>query len=188
MKESEANLKNGKIYILDNKVNKGKGFSVRRGVIVSKGQYVLFSDADLSTPMEEFEKLLTHLKNGYNIAIGSRGLKDSKIIVRQNKLREYMGKIFNILVRIITNLKYKDTQCGFKCFDRKSVNSIFPYLKINGFSFDIEILYLAKKFGLKVSEIPIRWINKNNSKVSTIRAPIKMFIDLVRIIKIHSNF
>lgn len=185
IKELKNNLKNDKISILNNKINKGKGFSVRRGAIASKGQFVLFTDADLSTPIEEFEKLSSCLKNGYNIAIGSRGLKDSKIIIRQNKIRESMGKFFNILVRIITNLNYKDTQCGFKCFDRKSINLISPHLKINGFSFDVEILYLAKKLGLKVSEIPIKWINNSNSKVSTIRSPINMFIDLLKIKNIH---
>ncbi len=181
------NSKNFELLILNNDKNKGKGFSVRKGVLNSKGKFVLFSDADLSTPIEEFEKLYHYLQNGFNIAIGSRALKDSNIIIRQNKVRESMGKLFNLLIRKITNLNYFDTQCGFKCFDRKTVNSIFPYLKINDFSFDIEILYLAEKQGLKIEEVPIRWINSIESKVRIIKDPIIMFQSLGRIKKIHQN-
>ncbi|GAI41513.1 unnamed protein product, partial [marine sediment metagenome] len=155
----DNNESNCTISIIDNKRNTGKGFSVRSGVLTSKGKYILFSDADLSTPIEEVEHLLFYLKDSFNIAIGSRSLKESKIIIRQNKVRESMGKFFNFLVRKITSLKYIDTQCGFKIFDRKAIDSIFPYLKIDDFSFDVEILYLAEKFGLKVKEVPIHWLN-----------------------------
>lgn len=173
------------ISILNNKKNIGKGFSVRSGVLASKGKYILFSDADLSTPIEEVERLFFYLQDGFNIAIGSRSLKESKIIIRQNKVRESMGKFFNFLVRKITSLKYIDTQCGFKIFDRKAIDSIFPYLQINDFSFDVEILYLAEKFGLKVKEVPICWLNSRDSKVRIIKDPFCMIINLMRIKKIH---
>jgi len=181
----DNNESNCTISIIDNKRNTGKGFSVRSGMLTSKGKYILFSDADLSTPIEEVEHLLFYLKDGFNIAIGSRSLKESKIIIRQNKVRESMGKFFNFLVRKITSLKYIDTQCGFKIFDRKAIDSIFPYLKIDDFSFDVEILYLAEKFGLKVKEVPIHWLNSRDSKVSMIKDPIFMIINLIRIKKIH---
>ena len=184
----KRNIKNYNILILNNNKNMGKGFSVRKGILSAKGNYILFSDADLSTPIDELENLIKYLQNGYNIAIGSRGLKDSKIIIRQNKGREYMGKLFNIFVKLITKLKYSDTQCGFKCFDRKAVDSIFPYLKINDFSFDVEILYLAEKLGLKVKEAPIHWANSVNSKVRITKDPINMFMGLLKIRKLHKDF
>lgn len=177
--------KNFNIIILNNKKNRGKGFSVRKGILNAKGKHALFTDADLSTPIEEFEKLLYPLQNGYSIAIGSRGLKDSNIIVRQNKARESMGKFFNVLMKKITNLNYSDTQCGFKCFDRQAVNSIFPKLVIDDLSFDVEILYLAEKLGLKIKEVPVSWINSTESKVRIIKDPIIMFKSLMKIKKIH---
>ena len=153
------------LLIVNNEKNIGKGYSVRKGVLFSKGDYVLFTDADLSTPIDELAKLFSFIKEGYNIVIGSRDLPGSKIIVRQHIIRESMGKFFNYLVRKIMKFKYRDTQCGFKIFDRKSVNLIFPYLKINDFSFDVEILYLAERLGLKVIEAPITWNNSKDSKV-----------------------
>lgn len=179
------NKKNFNIIILNNKKNRGKGFSVRKGILNAKGKYALFTDADLSTPIEEFEKLLFPLQNGYNIAIGSRGSKESTIIVRQNIFRESMGKFFNALMKKITNLNYSDTQCGFKCFDRQSIDSIFPKLVIDDLSFDVEILYLAEKLGFKIKEVPIIWINSTESKVRIIKDPIIMFRSLMKIKKIH---
>ena len=133
----EANLKdlnNINLIIINNEKNSGKGYSVRKGVLASTGEFVLFTDTDLSTPIEEFDRLFNFIKDGYNIVIGSRDLPGSNIIQRQAIIREYMGKCFNFLVRKIMNFKYRDTQCGFKLFDRKSVNMIFPELKINLFS------------------------------------------------------
>lgn len=185
---SDNNFENCKLLILNNKINRGKGYSVRKGILSSNGKYVLFTDADMSIPIEEFEKLFSCLRNGFNIAIASRGLKDSILIVRPSRIREYMGKFFNFLVRKVAKINYTDTQCGFKCFDRKAVDLIFPYLKINDFSFDVEILYLAKKLNLKVKEIPVQLINYKGSKVSIIKDSIKMLLGLVRIMKMHSNF
>ncbi len=181
------NILPNKIILLNNKRNMGKGFSVQRGVLKSKGKFVLFTDADLSTPIEEVGKMLLYLQNGYNITLGSRSLKESKVIIRQNILRQSMGKIFNKLVRLFLNIKYSDTQCGFKCFDRKAVDMIFPILKIMDFSFDVEILYLAQKLGLNVIEIPVRWKNVEDSKVNIIKDSIKMLYNLTRIRRIHKK-
>jgi len=176
------------ILILNNEVNMGKGFSVRKGILASKGKYILFTDADLSTDISEEQKLFDYLKNGYDIVIASRGLKDSKLIERQNILRQSMGKFFNFLVKLILNLDYKDTQCGFKYFSRYAIDKIFPYLEINDFSFDVEILYLAKKLGLKVKEVPVSWINSKNSKVRILKDSFKMIISLIKIRRMYSDF
>lgn len=185
--KSESNPKNYKIIILENKKNRGKGYSVRRGILESRGKFVLFTDADSSIPIEESKKLLSYLKDGFNIAIGSKWLKDSIILGKPKRMRKVMGVIFNFFVRKIINLEYKDTQCGFKCFDRKAVDLIFPLLKINDFSFDVEILYLAKRLNLKVKEVPVKFINCNESKVKIVKDSIKMFISLLKIKKLHSN-
>lgn len=185
--KSENNPNNYKIIVLDNEKNRGKGYSVRRGVLESCGKYVLFTDADGSIPIEETEKLLNYLEDSFNIAIGSKWLKDSTISGRPKRLRRVLGKTFNFFVRKIINLDYKDTQCGFKCFDRKSIDLIFPLLKINDFSFDVEILYLAKKLNLKVKEVPVQCINWNDSKIKIVKDSIKMFINLLKIKKLHSN-
>lgn len=176
------------LLILNNSKNMGKGFAVRRGVLSSKGKYVLFTDADLSTPIKEIEQFFKFLADGYNITIGSRGLLDSKIITRQNKIRQSMGKLYNLLVRKFINLNYMDTQCGFKCFDRSAVDLIFPYLKVNDFSFDIEILYLAGKLKLKVKELPVSWSNSAESRVRILEDSILMLINLVKLKRMHKNF
>lgn len=187
--KNELNLKykNCHIIILNNEINSGKGFSVIKGVLASKGKYILFTDADLSTDISEEEKLLDYLKNGYSISIASRGLRNSKVLKRQNILRQSMGRFFNFLVKIVLKLDYRDTQCGFKYFDRQAVNKIFPYLKINNFCFDVEILYLAKINGLKVKEVPVNWVNSKDSKVRIFRDSFNMFFSLFKIKKTHKD-
>ena len=172
--------------LIENKINKGKGFSIRKGLERATGKFILFTDADFSTPIEESQKLLGFLNVGYDIAIGSRALKDSKLIRRQNIFRMYMGKFFNLIVRRITGLNFMDTQCGFKMFTSKAKNLLLPYLKIDDFSFDVEILYIAKKLNLKVKEMPISWINSPDSKVRIIKDSIKMFFSLIKIKNLHS--
>lgn len=167
--------------IINNKNNFGKGYSIRVGVLASSGDYVLFTDADLSTPIEEFDILFDNVLKGCNIAIASRDLPGSNIVQRQHIIRESMGKLFNLFVRKIMNLNYRDTQCGFKLFDRKSVNMIFPKLRINDFSFDVEILYIAEKLGLKVKEVPVTWNNSKDSKVRIIKDSFKMLLSLIKI-------
>ncbi len=172
--------------LIENKINKGKGFSIKKGLERATGKFILFTDADFSTPIEESQKLLGFLNVGYDIAIGSKALKDSKLIRRQNIFRMYMGKFFNLIVRRITGLNFIDTQCGFKMFTSKAKNLLLPYLKIDDFSFDVEILYIAKILSLKVKEAPVSWINSPDSKVRIIKDSIKMFFTLIKIRKIHS--
>ena len=170
-----------KIVLLRNKRRKGKGYSVRQGVLSATGDFVLFSDADLSTPIEELEKLLFWLEKGYHLALGSRRLPDSEISIPQPFLRRLMGKIFNLLVRIFVVRGFCDTQCGFKCFEKKTANFLFGRQRLSGFCFDVEILYLAKKFKKRVKEVPVRWLNSPVSKIGPAKHSFLMLIDLFRI-------
>jgi dolichyl-phosphate beta-glucosyltransferase len=172
-------IEHGKL--LQNGVNRGKGYSVRQGVLHSYGDYVLFSDADLSTPIEEVEKLFKYVTQGYDIVIGSRGLKESDIRVHQSWYRERMGKIFNRFVRSLMLTEFSDTQCGFKCFCGDVARKLFAKQKIDHFSFDVEVLFLAACDGYKVKEVPIQWLNEPNSRVNAIRDSSKMFKDLLKI-------
>ncbi len=166
---------------LKNERNRGKGYSVRRGVLSSHGDYVLFSDADLSTPITEVEKLLGSLRQGYDIAIGSRGLKTSDIQVHQAWYRERMGKIFNRIARSLHLTKFSDTQCGFKCFRGDAARSLFPLQSLEGWSFDVEILFLAARRKYRIAEVPIQWFNEPNSRVNALTDAMKMFRDLLLI-------
>ncbi len=162
--------------------NAGKGFAVRQGVLASKGDLLLISDADLSTPIEEMKKLIPHiLRDNYDIVIGSRGLEKSDIIMKQPWYREIMGKTFNILVKIVAVSGINDTQCGFKLFRGNIARALFSKCTINGFSFDVEVLYLAKRSGYKMKEVPIRWINSPASKVELISDPLIMILELLKI-------
>ncbi|OGL54703.1 MAG: hypothetical protein A3C43_00115, partial [Candidatus Schekmanbacteria bacterium RIFCSPHIGHO2_02_FULL_38_11] len=161
--------------------NMGKGYAVRQGVNISKGYFVLFSDADLSTPIEEIEKLIKAIKSGYDISIGSRALSDSEIIISQPFYRKTIGKIFNILVRLLIFGGIKDTQCGFKCFTGTAVKKIFSKCRINGFSFDVEALFIGKKLGFKIMDIPIQWINSPESRVHPIKHSLAMIKELLQI-------
>ena len=177
--------KAGKIIFLNNGENKGKGFSVKRGILHSTGEFVLFSDADFSTPIEELDKLFSCLKNGYDIVIGSRSIKGANITVRQPFYREMMGKSFNFLVQIIALRGIQDTQCGFKLFNGQCAKNIAQELKIERFGFDVEMLYLAQKKNYKIKEVPVTWINSPTSKVDPIRDSWKMFRDLLAMKRLH---
>lgn len=169
------------LKILNNNHNQGKGYSVKKGIFKSKGDIILFTDADLSTPIEEIDKLLGCFNKGYHIAIGSRALPDSDIKIYSAWYRQLMGKTFNKIIRLVLNLDYYDTQCGFKCFQRAAALEVFESLQLNGFSFDVEALYIAKQRGLKVKEVPVCWYNSPESKVKLIRDSSRMFWDILKI-------
>jgi dolichyl-phosphate beta-glucosyltransferase len=169
------------VVVLDNRINRGKGFSVRRGVLGSGGRFVLFSDADLATPIEEVEKLLAFLQNGYNVAIASRGLPDSDIRVRQPLWRQSMGRVFNVFVQQLALPGIRDSQCGFKCFPREVAQRVFSLQRIERFGFDVEVLWIARKLGYRIAEIPVTWIDHPVSKVHPVRDSIRMLVDLLRI-------
>ena len=167
--------------VLQRKENRGKGYSIRQGVFQARGTYILFSDADLSTPIQEVDKLLRLVQQGYDIAFGSRGLKDSDICVHQAWYREGMGKIFNRIARLLRLTEFSDTQCGFKCFRANVAKALFSRQKIDHFSFDVEILALALQDGYTVEEAPVQWYNEPHSRVHVWIDSLKMLRDLLRI-------
>jgi dolichyl-phosphate beta-glucosyltransferase len=162
------------LRLVSNPGNRGKGYSVRHGAMESRGDALLFTDADLSAPIEEAPKLLNALA-AYDAAIGSRALDRRVIEVHQSRLREIAGMIFNLVVRVLLGLSFADTQCGFKAFKRERCMILFERQKIERFGFDPELLYLAKRFGLKVAEIPVRWAHDPGTRISMARDSIGMF-------------
>jgi len=177
----EIATKDSNVKVLINERNRGKGFSVKRGMLEATGDYVLFTDADLSTPIEELDKLLFALRQDCDVAIGSRALPGSQVKIHQPFYREYSGRAFNLIMRLITFLNIKDTQCGFKCFTKKAVKDVFKRQMLDGFSFDVEDLYIAKKLGYRIKEVPVVWIDSESTTVSFIKHSIQMFIDLLMI-------
>jgi len=172
--------KNPCLRLVSNGRNCGKGFSVRHGVLEARGEIVLFTDADLSTPIEEADKLLPELlENGYDIAIGSRAVNRNLIEVHQSAFREQAGILFNAVVRRIVGIDFSDTQCGFKAFLRERAKIVFEQQRIERFGFDPEILFLAKRHGLRVAEIPVRWSHDEGTKVSVLSDGIRMFLELL---------
>lgn len=170
------------VRLMSSPGNEGKGAALKRGVLASSGDVVLLSDADLSTPIEEFSKLLVPLRNGLcDIAIGSRGLPESKIVVRQPWWREAMGKTFNWFVRWWVLPGFRDTQCGFKLFLGLPARELFQELAVSRFACDVEILARARGRGLRVREIPVRWIDSPDSRVNPVVDSFRMLKDLGRI-------
>lgn len=161
--------------------NRGKGAAVRAGMVAAKGEAVLFSDADLSTPIEEVEEALRLLVEGGDVVIGSRALAGSQILVRQERLRESMGRLFNRIIRILFQVPFRDTQCGFKLFRREAAHAVFQLARIDGFAFDVEAILIALQLGYAVCEMPVRWINDPASRVTLLRHPAQMLADLWRI-------
>ncbi|HXX53089.1 MAG TPA: dolichyl-phosphate beta-glucosyltransferase [Thermodesulfovibrionales bacterium] len=178
---SRAKKEMPSIRYLGYKKNRGKGYAIRQGVVNSTGDIILISDADLSTPIEELEKLLVPYDYGYPVVIGSRGLEGSNIVVRQTWWRESMGKAFNRIVRIFLLREFKDTQCGFKLFHGGIGRKLFRETIIDRFAYDVEVLYLATKAGYKVKEVPVTWLNSPASTVRPVKDSLRMARDLVRI-------
>ncbi|HXW54275.1 MAG TPA: dolichyl-phosphate beta-glucosyltransferase [Candidatus Cybelea sp.] len=169
------------LRLVENGDNRGKGYSVRHGMLEARGRVALFTDADLSSPLEESEKLLAAIAAGNDGAIGSRALDRSLILVHQSPWREMAGILFNRLVRLFTGLPFEDTQCGFKAFLREPSRVVFEQQRIEGFGFDPEILFLARRHGLRVVEVPVRWAHDPASKVHVLHDSLRMFGDLANI-------
>ena len=169
------------VRVISNGDNRGKGFSVRHGMLEARGRIALFTDADLSSPIEESEKLFAAIEAGNEVAIGSRALDRSLITMHQSGLREVAGMIFNGFVRLSTGLAFRDTQCGFKAFVREPSQIVFEQQRIERFGFDPEILFLAKRHGLRTAEVAVRWAHDPATKVNMIRDSLLMFFDLARI-------
>lgn len=166
--------------------NTGKGAAVRMGMLEANGEIRIFTDADFSTPIYEIEKIIYSLKNNYDVVIGSRALDYDMVKEHQPFYREFMGKTFNKFVQLMVIKGIKDTQCGFKGFTAAAAKEIFSKAKIDGFSFDVEALYLAKKANLKIDEVPVEWYNDDRSKVNPITDSISMLIEIFKIKKLHS--
>jgi dolichyl-phosphate beta-glucosyltransferase len=173
--------KNPAVQLLQNPGNRGKGYSVRNGMLNAKGNVLLFSDADLSSPIGEANKLFQAIANGADVAIGSRWLKTELQTRRQPMHRQLIGRIFNLLLRIVLGLNYKDTQCGFKAFSRKAADVLFPLQQIERWGFDPELLFLARRFGFKVAEVPVAWAHREGTRLSPLRDGIRMFGEMLRI-------
>lgn len=165
------------LRVLGNGANRGKGFSVRHGSLEAQGEIILFTDADLSTPIEEADKLLAALKV-HHLAIGSRAMDRGLIEVHESLFREFAGMVFNAIVRVILRLPFVDTQCGFKAFRRGPSRILFEQQTIERFGFDPELLYLARHHGLSTVEVPVRWSHSPATKVSMLRDSVQMFVDV----------
>ena len=171
------------IRVLRNGRNRGKGYSIKHGVLTARGDLILISDADFSTPIDDLHLLLKAVEEGgCGIAIGSRGLPDSRVEIHQAPWREMMGRGFNRLVRLLTGLPFKDTQCGFKLLRRQEALPLFRAARIERFAYDVEILYLARKAGIRVAEVPVLWRNAEGSKVNALVDPLNMLKDVVRVL------
>ena len=167
--------------------NRGKGHAVRQGMLAATGAYVLFTDADLSTPVEEVTKFLARLEQDQDVVIGSRALPGSQIEIHQNFLRETMGKVFNLVAQMWAFKGVHDSQCGFKCFRREAAQKLFSLQKLDGFSFDVEVVYLAQRLGLRLLELPVIWRNSAQSRVQVLRDPLVMFWDVLRVRSLHAR-
>ncbi len=166
--------------------NRGKGHAVRQGMLAAAGAYILFTDADLSTPIEEVARFLARLEKDQDVVIGSRALPGSQVEIHQNFLRETMGKVFNFVAQMCAFKGVHDSQCGFKGFRREAAQKLFSLQKLDGFSFDVEIVYLAQKLGFRLLELPVIWRNSAQSRVQVLRDPLLMFWDVLRIRSLHS--
>ena len=166
--------------VLRNEANRGKGFAVRRGMLAARGPRRLMTDADLSTPIEELDRLSARMDEGHDVVVGSRALPGARIEVRQPWYRENTGRLFNLFVRALAVPGVKDTQCGFKLFSAAAARDVFSAARVDGFSFDVEALFLARKKGYRIAEVPVLWRNDAASRVSLLRGALA-FPDLLRI-------
>ncbi len=166
------------VRLLQNAVNRGKGYSVRRGMLEAVGDIVLFTDADLSAPLEEAEGLFDAIAGGADIAIGSRWLERARQTIRQPFYRRFFGRCFNGVTRAIMGLPYADTQCGFKAFTRAAAQGVFPLQTIERWGFDPEILFIALKHGYRIAEIPVSWAHDERTRMSYLRDGMRMLQDI----------
>lgn len=162
-------------------VNRGKGASVREGMLAATSELLLMCDADLSTPIGELETLLPRIEGGADVVIGSRALQESRIHVRQPLYRESMGKLFGVAMRMLTGTPFRDTQCGFKLFTREAARAIFRLTRVNRFAFDVEVMVIARTAGLRVEEVPVQWSHAPDTRVRLLTDSLSMALDLVRI-------
>lgn len=178
----EWGSRDARVRLLRNPGNRGKGYSVKHGMMEACGEWVLFSDADLSAPIEELDVLWAAIeRTPAGVAIGSRALNRGLIGVHQSKFRETAGRFFNLVMRLVCGLPFWDTQCGFKLFRRDAARDVFSRLRLERFGFDVEALFIARLKGYKTIEVPVRWNHADGTKVSMFRDSADMFLDLLRV-------
>ena len=161
--------------------NGGKGSAVRRGVLAARGRYVLFADADQSTPIEQFDQLLDHVKAGAGVVVGSRAAAGAQVSGR-SPLRKFISRMLRLLVAVLTGVKVTDTQCGFKLFTAEAARELFSRQQLDGFSFDLEVLYIAGRRGIGIAEVPVEWIDAPGSTVDAIKVSVDFLKDMLRIL------
>jgi len=172
---------NVSLRLLANPGNRGKGYSVRNGMLHAQGEILLFSDADLSSPIEEAEKLFAALAAGADVAIGSRWVRSELQTEKQPLHRQLFGRLFNLALRITLGLKFKDTQCGFKAFTRRAADVVFPRQTIERWGFDPELIFLAQRFGFRVEEVPVAWAHREGTRINPLRDGIRMLGEMLQI-------
>jgi len=171
--------KDSRVRLIQNPTNRGKGYSVRNGLLHGSGNIVMFTDADLSSPMDEAERLFDAIRDGADVAIGSRWLERSRQTIHQPLYRQIFGRCFNMVTRMVMRLPFADTQCGFKAFTRSAAQTIFQLQRIERWGFDPEILFIALKRGYHIREVPVTWGHDERSRISYLRDGIKMLEELV---------
>ena len=169
------------LRLVENPGNRGKGYSVRNGMLNARGDVRLFTDADLSSPIYEAAKLFAALEQGADVAIGSRWLRAELQTERQPWHRQLFGRCFNLALRIVLGLNYSDTQCGFKAFTRGAAHTVFTRQRIERWGFDPELLFLANKFKLRTAEVPVEWAHDHRSKINPLRDGIKMGTEMLAV-------
>ncbi|MGH9343982.1 MAG: dolichyl-phosphate beta-glucosyltransferase [Terriglobia bacterium] len=169
------------VRLLENACNRGKGYSVRYGVLHSFGEIVMFTDADLSAPIEEAEGLFAAIAGGADIAIGSRWLERSRQSIRQPLYRQFFGRCFNAVTRAVMNLPFADTQCGFKAFTRAAAQTVFRLQTIERWGFDPEILFIALKRGYRIVEVPVSWAHDERTRMSYLKDGLRMLEDIAQV-------
>jgi glycosyltransferase involved in cell wall biosynthesis len=169
------------VRLIDNDRNRGKGYSVRHGMLEAAGSIAMFTDADLSAPIDEAERLFAAIREGADVAIGSRWLERGRQTIHQPLYRQFFGRCFNAVTRIVMRLPFADTQCGFKAFTRPAAQTIFQLQRIERWGFDPEILFIARKRGYRVREVAVTWGHDERSRISYLRDGIKMLEELIYI-------
>jgi glycosyltransferase involved in cell wall biosynthesis len=167
-----------RLHLIRNEGNRGKGYSVRNGLLQASGEIVMFTDADLSAPMEEAERLIAAIHDGADVAIGSRWLEKTRQTIHQPLYRRFFGRCFNWVTRLVMGLPFKDTQCGFKAFKRPAAQIIFRLQRIERWGFDPEILFIARKLGYDIREVPVTWGHDERSRMSYLKDGMKMLEEM----------
>ena len=173
--------KNAALRLIENPGNRGKGFSVRNGMLNARGDVRLFSDADLSAPIAESTKLFEQIQAGADVALGSRWVRPELQTQKQSLHRQVFGRVFNLALRLVLGLRFKDTQCGFKAFTRRAAEDLFPVQKIERWAFDPELIFLAEKKGLTVVEVPVQWAHESGGSIHPVRGVIRMLLEVLKV-------